>query len=386
MNNYEKALLAIAFVLFAAAIAISLPEAKPQKNETALMEAEGKGIIYNAIGFGIDRADYAYRFSENINGYEKEYFLVKNNDTSYIEINDQVGLQRIYLKGNQSFLCVDYKNTSKCAETTSINDSTLKNYYEYLRSLFFSKEKADRESGLFDEFFPKGVVSIKKVGWEEIEGKKCRMVEYSIDYTNLSVADATRYGIPLSMPRHFEWQICQADNMPVYKHMVYSYNGVEYDTRISIKEFSSPIEIIMPAELDESAYELFYDEIAAQQSLSGCFSKPVSEREKCVSLAAFTLYKPSLCKSAGSQADTCIIRLMPYLKDENWCAQITGLDYKDDCYTELAGALKNSSYCERIANASKVDFCLNVSAVVLPPVNATEGSANETGKSNESAG
>ncbi len=381
MNNYEKAFLGVAIILLLVAVSISLPGEKPQGNQTADgLEARGKEIIYDTVRFGFNKTDYTYGFSEKVNGYEKQYTLIRNGGAGYVEVHDQIGIKKIYFAGNRTFLCVEYREQASCSETSGTNDSALKGYYAYLQSLFFSDERIKKEEELFAKvLFENGLITIKNVSEREADGKKCTMVEYSIDYTNMSIADAEKYGFSPNMPKRFDWKLCHADGIPVYKRVAYAYNGVDYEAEITVREFSAPSEIAMPENLSEDAYGLFDSEIEAQQTLSACFERSREERESCVSMLAFRLYMPSLCGLAGSQADQCIIRMMPYLKNESWCLLMSDSGYRDDCYIELAGAWKNSTYCDYLANQSKLELCLNASAPAAPVSNLTEdGMMNES--------
>lgn len=381
MNNYEKAFLGVAIILLLVVVSISLPEEKPQGNQTAdSLEAKGEEIIYDTIRFGFNKTSYTYGFSEMVNGYEKQYTLIKNGSAEYVEVYDQIGIKKIYFAGNRTFLCVEYRGSASCSETTDINDSALKSYYTSIQSLFFSDERIKKEEELFAKvLFPNRLITIKNVSEEEVDGKKCVIVEYSIDYTNMSVTDAARYGFSLNMPKHFDWKLCYADGIPIYKRVVYAYEGVDYEAKITIREFAGPSEITIPENLSEDAYGLFNSEIEAQQTLSACFEKSREEKDKCVSLLAFRLYMPSLCELAGSQTDQCIIRMMPYLKNESWCLQMNYSGYRDDCYIELAGAWKNRTYCDYLVNQSKLELCLNATAPAAPVSNLTEdGMMNES--------
>ena len=392
MEDKEKLILGLAIVVLIIAVAISLPGASNKQNNTATVnpiEVEGKKIIYDTIRFGYDVDNYTYGFSENVNGYEQQFLLIKNGDDYYVKIDDQIGLKEIYFVGNQTFLCVDYAGRKECSETTNINDSRLAKYYTYLKSRFFDKQMIEKESAMFDNLFTKKYVVIKNVSDSTIDGVKCRLVEYAIDYNNMSVSEAASYGISLDMPKHFDWEICQTPKLPIYKSFVYTYKGVEYDYTLKAKELSEAREIAKPENLSEGAYSLLIDEMQAQGSLSNCFSMNTTEKEKCISKTAFEYAMPELCKLAGNQSDACIVRLVPFVKDEGLCAEVKSTDFKDDCYIEMAGATKNSSYCEKVRAEAKVEQCLEAAKIKNETTETTTGfnnsSANTTNTTNETA-
>ncbi|MEM3422289.1 MAG: hypothetical protein QXF35_03195 [Candidatus Bilamarchaeaceae archaeon] len=378
MNNSEKFLVLIALVLFA--IAIFLPSTTHPTNQTKENSTliKGKEIIYNAINFGYNKSEYYYVFSENVNGYEQVYTLMKNVNGEYVKIDDKIGTKEIYFVGGKSFLCVQYLDEIKCSETTNLNETPLIRYYASLKSKFFNNNQIEKERTMFDEFFSKGYVVIKKVEETTKYGKKCIAVNYVIDYTNMSVSDATKYGISLDIPKYFEWSICEADGIPFYKEFTYSHKGVEYKNEFLIKEFGKPSQIIVPENLTDDAYSLLVTEMQVQNTFAECFTKTSKQdKEKCISLFAFKIANPSFCLLAGDESDRCIVRLIPYIKDESWCQKVQDSDFKDDCFIEVAGALKNSSYCQNITNAKKIEFCMNVSVQNQSVKVEEEGHSNE---------
>jgi len=240
----------------------------------------------------------------------------------------------------------------------------------------------EKESMMFDNLFTKKYVIIKNVSDSTIDGTKCRLVEYAMDYGNMSVSEAVSYGISLDMPKHFDWKICHTNKLPIYKSFVYTYKGVRYEYTLKVNELSEAKEIEKPENISEDAYNLLIEEMQAQGSFSNCFSTAsIDEKEKCISKTAFEYKTPKLCKLAGNQRDPCIVRLVPFIKNEGLCSEIESADFRDDCYIEMAGATKNSSYCEKVKIEEKVKQCLEAAKIKNEAINTS--STNTTNKSNE---
>ena len=87
--------------------------------------------------------------------------------------------------------------------------------------------------------------------------------------------------------------------------------------------------------------------------------------------------RTDICMIAGARKDQCLVSLVPLLKNNSICDDVTDASYKDDCYIELAGANKNDTYCSDMMNSSKVQLC-EQAAMPIPQINQTQTNVTTT--------
>ncbi|MEM2908687.1 MAG: DUF333 domain-containing protein [Candidatus Bilamarchaeaceae archaeon] len=357
MTNLQKLLLALAFVISITLIAFVISSQQTEKEDDKFKEE--REIINFSIRFGKGVDNYTYGFIEVYNGYPEAFKLVKNGKMRYAEVDDLISLKRLYLFENDTILCVDYMDRSVCSSI--INESDRLGYKGFILKKFFNDERIVEEERLYSALFDGGHIIIKGVSNATVDGHPCKMVEYTIDYANVTAAEASRLGIILSPthPKHFEWKVCADDRMVYYKYFNYTYLGKPTEFEIKITTYGSPSEIVPPEDLSKGAYDLLLEENERRSELIGCFEG--EERDRCVAMIALNLMNARLCEYAGERRDRCLVSIVPFRLDEGICDKIVDQSFKDDCYIELAGGKKNSTYCARIANSSKIEFCMNVS-------------------------
>lgn len=393
MNLYEKIFVGIALVLIIAAVIVAVLPAHPGQPEEELDETtlEGLKIINTSVNMGRGLEDYTYSFAEKSNGYTETYKLVKNGNEQYVETDDILSVKKAYFMENDTILCIDYMETSRCSSTKDNTDTRLTRYYSYLKSKFFDDVKMANEEVRVDELFDGGYLKINNVENDEINGHACRLVEYVIDYREMSITEAERYGISPSSPKYFEWQICADDEKVYYKYFTYTYGGNLHEWEYTLFELDDAEVIEAPAELEQGAYDVLVEQMVKKGELTDCLNNEKgAERDRCVANVARDVYSEELCEVAGDRRDRCLVSLMPFLLDEAICEKIVDQSFADDCYIEMAGGNKDNSYCDSILNESKIDICMNVSREDYGMDYEIEEEMNETAvnetETNESSG
>jgi len=363
MNVYEKIFVGIALILIIAAVVVMvIPVTGQQDEEIDETTLEGLRIINTSVNMGKDAGNYTYSFAEKSNGYTETYVLVRNGNEQYVETDDILSVKKVYFMENDTVLCIDYMEVSRCSSTNSGTDSRLKQYYTYLKSKFFDDAGIANENRMINELFNGGYIKINSVSDEEINGHSCRMVNYVIDYRDMSLTEAGKYGISPSSPKYFEWQLCADDEKVYYKYFTYTYGGKLNEWEFTLYEFTDASDIEAPETLEEGAYSILVEQMEKKGELTSCLNqKAGDERDRCIAKIALDIYSEELCGITGDRRDRCLISLMPFLLDEAICEKIIDASFKDDCYIEMAGGKKDSSYCENIVNESKTDLCTDVS-------------------------
>lgn len=392
MSIYEKIFIGIALVLIIAAVIVTVLPADRGQPEEELDETtlEGLEIISTSVNMGRGLEDYTYSFAEKSNGYTESYKLVKNGNEKYVETDDILSVKKAYFMENDTVLCINYIDASKCSSTKNNSDSRLKRYYTYLKSKFFDDTKIANEEVRVDELFKGGYLKINSVEDGEVNGNTCRMVNYVIDYREMSITEAEKYGISPSSPKYFEWQICADDEKAYYKYFTYTYGGNLHEWEYMLYELDDAEAIEPPVELEQGAYTVLVEQMEKKGELTNCLNNEKgAERERCVANVALDIYSEELCEVAGERRDRCLISLMPFLLDEAICEKIVDESFADDCYIEMAGGKKDDSYCDNIMDESKIEMCMNVSredygADYEPEEEMNETAINET-ETNESA-
>lgn len=386
MEENHKWLLAVilGIVIVGAAVLLAPPQKPPATNATNATMDEAKQLMILAINFGNDATDYTYAYSENTNNYVETYKLVQNGNSRYVETDDMMSLKKFYFIGNETYLCVDYMNNSACSQTSTLNETALIKYYLFLNGKFFNPNKMASEYNMMNNLLAGGYVTVHGITDATFNGKKCRMVSYAIDYSNMTITEAEKYGITSDAPKHFEWKVC-VDNqtrMVYYKYFDYVYSGVPYYWEFKLSQLGSPEAITAPAGLSDAGYPLLVDEMQHKAELVNCFRLTGDDKDKCVAGIALNLVNKNLCEAAGARRDRCLVSITPFLKDASVCTSIQDSSFKEDCYIEMAGATKNSSYCGQVTTPAKLELCMNASKII--PVDNSTIVANTTLPANAS--
>lgn len=379
MNQQNLVLLFIALLVAAALFfTLSAKTQAPQANETAATPSED--LLLKGIGFGEGETDYVYSFTRTYNGYDTHYRLTKDGNESMAEIKSPLSQKQVYFLENDTVLCIEYGKKQGCSSVEG--DARLDSYLNSIKAEFFSDAKIDKNFDDMEYLLDKGYVTFQGgIIPKTINGTSCGEVVYTLDYSNITLGDAARFGIGSTAPKLFMRSMC-IDNSTGYRleeTLNYTYNGMQHQHVTRLVSFSSGgAEGITPPEnLSKGAVDILIEERSDQLELNECFTeKEGEERESCVSKIALRSKKPDLCSLSGSRMDLCLISIVPLTKDVSICGLISSEGYKDDCYIELAGAYKNGTYCGSILNQSKVEYCMNVS---MPIQKENQAEDNESG-------
>jgi hypothetical protein len=291
-----------------------------------------------------------------------------------IEVTNPLSAKKVYFLGNDTILCIKYGGKDACSSVHEVD--RVENYINSLEAEFFSASLIDRNILDMSYLIAYDYVDVEaETESRTFDNHSCSEVTYNIDYTNISLSEAARFGIGSNSPSLFLLSMC-VDNKTGYRirqTMNYSHQGATHTYSAQLLSFQpDAVNITLPQNISEGAVDLLFKERTQQTKLAKCFTgKQGSAREKCVADLALVLKRSDLCDYSGSRRDRCLVSLVPSTRNESICTIVNDLSYKDDCYTEIAGAFKNSTYCSNIQNASKVSYCMDISKPKQPSGNQT---------------
>ena len=384
MDTQEKILLTILVVL--AVVAVYITFVQPPQPEGAHAEE----LLKTAIEVGKGHDEYLYSYRETSNGYAVEYVLFVKGGEKMIEVKNPLSTKRVYLLENDTILCASFMNVESCSSMKNNTESYVLDYFAYLESKLFDDQKMEDESERLSYFIEKGYLTLLPDTPEKtVNGRTCEELSYTIDYTDMTVSEASRYGVSPSSPRIFNWKLCvdETTGLAYSKYFNYTHTGKEYDWNFLLLEadWDPADEITAPENLtDDLAYYILVEESNWQSELQLCLSYSEKNKEKCIHDLALILKMKSLCDMTGERRDMCLVGVAGLTLDEAICPEIEEVSFRDDCYIEMAGGKKESGYCSMLENVSKMEYCMNVSQI--EPEENTTGIANPAAVNCESRG
>jgi len=375
--EYHQKLLLVTAILVAVALYIvftAVPAPGPASSE------EAESLLMKSAGFGKNLSDYTYSYSDISDGYKTTYTLIRSGGAGFIEIRNPLSTKKVYLLQNDTIFCIQYPVNESCVSVA--NNSEMGNYISFVQSKFFNDSNILKAESALEELVKKGYLRAEPAIENRTLGTiACSQVRYVIDYSNVTVDEAARFGISTQSPKVYNLYRCiEPEGGLAYEtSLEYSDKGVEHTRYTSVSAFrKGAAAITPPANLAGDAIGTFRKEREQQVKLATCHTdKAGAERDKCVSDIAFNLRRKDICELSLSKRDTCLLSIVSLTKDETICQSITDAAMKDSCYIELAGAYKDSSFCANVADASKVQACQDA-AKPNPVSEGNETSQNTT--------
>jgi len=357
MENQEILLgvILVAVIAAAAYIVFMQPPAVPESPEE--LELLKKSVLATS-GHG----DYYYSYEETQNGYKVEYALLQKDGERMLEIRNPFADKTVYFLEDDTIFCEYFAGYEACSSVKNNNDSYFVSYLNSLESLFFEDADAENEAEKLDYFYEKGYLKFKGMNDASVGGKPCKELLYELDYTNISLADANRYGIHPASPKHFDFWVCidEDSGLAYARNLTYLYDGKKWDTvfRLQDAEFNTTRTIDPPSELAEGAYAALLEEKGWFARYQQCRDYSGEAEESCISDLGTLLKSKNVCEMAGGWRDRCLLTVVALTGDEGICPDISDMDYRDDCYIEMAYYHKDESYCAPVLNASKQETCI----------------------------
>ncbi|MBI5222921.1 hypothetical protein HY990_00710 [Candidatus Micrarchaeota archaeon] len=363
MEYHEKVMLLILglVVVFGAYFLFFVPVQKGPQIKDALDRTELTSIVMKGLDFGTNLNRYEYVIAEKTDGFVTQYNMTKNGGDSSIEIKNALSQKKVYLFQNDTILCVDFEGKHACSSVKDNADLT--NYIGSLQYRFFDAASASRNKEDYQFLIDKKYLTFQTQENTSIDGKACRLITYTIEFSNASINDAARFGIGASSPKRFDWRICVDEKgMFVLREFEYKFPADgkthSYEAKTISLKIANDITITKPTSTgDQNAVDLLRDEKQSQADLVGCYQLKPSDKDTCLNTMAIQNANKDICALAGTKAQRCLVSLVPITKDPTICQIVQDAGYRDDCLIEVAGALKNQTYCSGIQNQSKTANC-----------------------------
>lgn len=364
--EYQRIVLMVVAILVIAAVYLAVTTERPEVPASDTKPVES--LLLRGIGFGNGEANYVFTYRETADGFGTEYRVEKAGENGSVTIETPLSVKKAYFSANDTVLCVKYPivNNDSCSSVKG--NAELSNYInsvstKFLKDSLIERNKNDIEYHISKKYLELDPLIVSK----NVDGNECLEIRYKIDYANISLDDAARFGIGSDAPKKFNWKMCVNNQTGQIhqKYFDYETKGVTHTYAYQLLSFQKGgTNITPPEDLSGDVSTRLYSEREQHAKLVKCYTdKQGDEREKCITTLAITLKRKELCLLATERKDMCLVGIVPITKDASICDVVTAPSYKDDCYIELAGSYKDASYCNKVQNTTKLTMC---NAVAVP--------------------
>jgi eight-cysteine-cluster-containing protein len=327
-------------------------------------------LFFRAVERPIGAGDYIYSYNEvHSNGYHADVTTSRSGDVSYSMRRDPVSGRAGYFTGNATLVCIEYLGEEKCADVNST--SPFAGYALSLQQLLYEEEGAMAMRDHYGKLVEYGGMEFSpEVAEKEVGGHPCTEINYTIDYSQLTVAQLNEIGLTANDPlllraSEYEFTACiSPEGDMLYRRLHWVDLGQEawMESTTSEAVWGRGLEIQVPATLVATGeLHSFYQRISplASEYLT-CLAG--NNTERCIAEAAVSWHNPGLCADTGTQKDFCYINAGLEAGDPSVCGYVSA-GMVDSCYLEFANRLQDASYCERITDAPLKQMCddLNIS-------------------------
>ncbi len=364
---------AIIIVVFLAAVIIFIAGGKPAEKGSAGNETNttnvSKQLYFDSLAAGKGVQSYYYAYREDRNGYLVKVTLEKNLNSTKITEQIPLSTRTLYTVDNKSVLCLKISQKDESC-TYAENTTYVNNYIGRLQSLLFNDEgiaKAGEDYRLLAE---KGLLTFENTEDSGTKLGKCTRFGFKIDYSELGIQDAARFGLGANSPLAYIGYFCvnSVDKNSYEKYFKYDFKGKSVYTNFTLLgyDFGKAPEISLPENVtNRLASTLIEEEKSDLAEFLSCYKKvEKKDVESCVYTYAVIKKNELACPylSDRNKSQICLLNVAVENKDDALCSRIDVQDYKDDCYVEIAGLTKNSGLCGRISNDDKTQLCKQAAA------------------------
>lgn len=322
------------------------------------------------IYFGFLASDpggsYSKVYLSDNDGFESTFTIVKNENGKYFESETIAYTQKIYYLENETIVCVSHLDEEGCSLVT--NSSELQSFAESKKIYFPSTELFQSEKE-FSEFLIEREAMVFSNHTEElnVSGVPCKLIEYSIDFSQLSLDDLAEVGIDSVQAlaiSDYNFKLCigeQGDK--VFENFTYSIYGLDSYVTTTLVEKSDEGDFVVPQDLiNESQVEaLFKETVYAKEHIYECiYDEDPSGCFKQKGVYSGNVY---YCYLSESNKDPCLTIVASKTLDSSICDLVDSSSFRDDCYLDMAVKLGNSTFCGSITNITLNADCLNLTAI-----------------------
>ncbi len=315
--------------------------------------------------------DYYGSYQETFADMKTQSVVIQRiGEKKYVNMQNYIYGQEIYYDENEMQFCqTEYADSQICAQVESEQKKEIE---KGLDEIFLNYKDTERETN--EKMYKHGILNFETTTTQtQIASRKCNMIEYQLDYSNLSDETLLELGLNRTDPvvsvfKDFVVKECFDSETGVSLLTQLKYRTVfgeeqmqEYKLEYDIFETQTDQEFDIP---DSNATLEQIEQIGLQMEelktrIDKCIDEEQKTMEDCLSLDAINNEQIRTCSfiEDKEKRESCAMKLVFVLNRADLCEK-TG-EQKDDCYLNYAYMNKDISYCTVIVDAQKREQCKN---------------------------
>ncbi|MEM2948498.1 MAG: hypothetical protein QXG02_03125 [Candidatus Anstonellales archaeon] len=372
-NELLIVLAVVLFILIAgfAVYNIVMPLVPEHKEENKTETNKNLELLLKSAEFMKGKTTYQFTVKEKSGDVEKTFFITQDNENAYIK-ETIMGISReVFVIPNQKILCFDFSGERYCDIANETNEMLI---VDGFKKALFSDERAEKEKKRLELLEKSGGLSIHSVEESEINGRRCTLIRYSVDYTKLSINDLEAIGLSPSDPlvsivKTQNITSCIAETgETLSKQFSYYYSGqyIEEGFVVVDSNYETPNIPPIPNEFTNLSY-LFQRHYNIFDEYLTCLQS--NKKDKCILTVAVHNHIPGMCEYAENKT-ACYSGYVSFTFDPALCEKFEP-PMKDDCFYTIALSTKNQTMCGLIENRSLSQDCI-ASFTESPASNQTQ--------------
>lgn len=371
-NELMIVLAIVAFIAIVGAVLYNLimpliPE-EHEKEKTYM----GFELLLKSAEFMKGKTTYQFTTQERSGEVEKVFFVTQDGEHAYIKETIFGVSREVFVQPGQPILCFNFFGERYC---DLANDTREMIIVDGFKSVLFSDKRAESEKKKFELLEKSGGLEIHSAETSEVDGRECTLVNFTVNYTTLSLSDLQEIGLSPSDPAvslvsRYDTTSCIADNGEVFsKQVSYFYNGQMIEEEFVLVDSDYENSNIPPQP------ENFTDLTPSFQRHYDIFNQyftclELYEKDKCLVSTAVHYLFPEMCEYSTDK-DTCYGAYVSFTLDPAVCGRFEG-EMKDHCFFTIALGKKDESFCSSIANETLGQECITSLAGNQTTSNQTE--------------
>lgn len=330
----------------------------PEEHEKEKTPA-GFELLLKSAEFMKGKTTYQFTTQEKSGEVEKVFFVTQDGEHAYIK-ETIFGISReVFVQPGQSILCFNFFGERYCDLANDTQEMTV---VDGFKSALFSDKRAESEKKKFELLEKSGGLEVHSTEAGRMNGRGCTLVNFTINYTTLSLSALQEIGLSPSDPAvslvsYYDTTYCIAENGEVLsKQVSYFYKGqmIEEGFVIVDSDYENSNIPQQPEDFTDLApsFQRHYDLFNQYFTCLGSY-----EKDKCLISVAVHYSFPEMCEYSTDK-NTCYGAYVSFNLDPDVCSKFDG-GMKDHCFFTIALGKKDQSFCSNIANETLVQECIS---------------------------